>query len=656
MVLQVGMSVRTRIVWSCAFIIVLGLSTSAKEEPDPIAQLLGAGKFKEATQQLEAATSQAQTVEELTGLYHKLGEIYLNYTHEYPKALKAYDAILQLSDKGLSDEERFLAHIRKGDVYCRLGKHTEAIQTYQTVVDTFPSDHFAHKTALRKVRTLQAALNDFSEQERVIDAHPDTPFAVEAKFQIAELYRNQHQLNQPELAIAVYEDILAQHGDSRLAAEAQWRIGNLQDKALNQPEEAIGAYRKVVENHPTSDFAAEALFQIGRLQKELGRYPQAIQSFKHLMRQWPDFWNMHAVFYWSGVCYEKMSDYRNAIDAFKTFLYVYLPNLDPIYFGAIGKYDQQPEQVQAEVTEKIAQLETSYPAVAWRQISRWIADGNYIEALPLAQQLLRDAPKTEYAQRARAQFREIELRAAIQRIQESEQADSPESRFQIARIYERELKDYRQALAAYQALIEAHPKSSWTAEALYRCSVIYADQLHDTDAAIRLYRTLIKDFPDRSQTIMAHFQLGEIYRSLQRYDDAVKAYQITISFPKQDQYLMGGYKDSFADRAQFRIGRAHHESQRYDEALATFQELVANRPHSPRLAAGYVYIADISQKRGDVKTAQTAYTNAIRLISSSPIQAALILDEAYELGFQSGETAAVRQRLEELRGRVGEKK
>ena len=429
------------------------------------------------------------------------------------------------------------------------------------------------------------------EQQRVIQDHKATPLATEAQFHIAELYRSPYQLNQPERAIGVYEEILNQRRDTKLAAESRWRIGNLRDRVLNQPELAIEAYQKVVDDYsPISLFAADALFQIGRIHQERGRYDGAVQAFEQLPQKHPDFWKMHAVFYWSGVCYEKLQDYRRAIDAFQTFLYAYLPDLDPIYLGTIGKYDQDPARVKTELEAKIQQLKLDFPSVEWDRIKGLIAANNYIDALPLTRQLIIDVPDSEYAQQARSQLRFIELHATIQQLQSTSGALTPYALFRVGKIYERELEDYEQAIATYRQLIEAHPQSLWAAEAVYRTGVVYAEHLNNTEKAIESYQTLITDYPSSSQTMMAHFQLGEMYRTLDQYGAAVEAYQITIAYPKQAQYLAQGYKDSFADQAQFRIGRVHYENQRYDAAFVTFQEFVASQPYSPRLAAAYTFL------------------------------------------------------------------
>lgn len=644
----------SRLKWFfCAAVFCLALLASTETEAQNVTTLLESGKYHEAAQLLEKLADSTESVEQLKGIYEKLGDVYYAYTHQYPHALEVYDKIIELSSKGATADDLFLGYIKKGDVYCRMGKYEEAIQIYQTFVDQFPATHLAHKTGLRKIHSIQTALDDLREQQRVVQAHEATPLALEAKFHMAELYRNPYQLNRPERAIEIYEEILQQRRDTKLASEAQWRIGNLRDKVLNQPALAIEAYQKVVDYYgQVSLFAAEALFQIGRIHQEGGRYDSAVQAFEQLPQKHPDFWKMHAVFYWSGVCYEKLRDYRRAIDAFQTFLYAYLPNLDPIYLGAIGKYDQDPVRVKAELETKLQQLTLDFPRVEWDRIKDLIAANNYIDALPLTRQYIIDMPDSEHVQEARSELRSIELFATIQQLQSTGGALTPYALYRAGKICERELKDYEQAVVAYRQVIDAHPQSLWAAEAVYRSGVVYAKHLNNTEKAIESYQTLISDYPSSAQTMMAHFQLGEMYRTLDQYDEAVKAYQITIAYPKQTQHLAQGYKDSLADQAQFRIGHVHYENQRYDAAFATFQEFVASQPYSPRLAAAYAFLGDISHKRGDSKNALAAYDSAIHLLEGSPIQSQMMLDEAYELGFQESDPTAVLQHLNELRKRV----
>ena len=146
-------------------------------------------------------------------------------------------------------------------------------------------------------------------QEKIISNYKGTQLAAVAQFQIAELYRSHSQLNQPELAITAYQTLLHNHPYDKLAAEAQWRIAHIRHTVLHQFTLAIDAYKKVVEYYPTTNFAAEALFHIGNLHRENSEYANAIDIYKTITEKYPNFWNMHAVYYWIGICHELTHNY-----------------------------------------------------------------------------------------------------------------------------------------------------------------------------------------------------------------------------------------------------------------------------------------------------------------------------------------------------------
>ena len=395
--------------------------------------------------------------------------------------------------------------------------------------------------------------------------------------------------------------------------------------------------------------------------KKKEQYKQAASILEALVEKHPDFWNTHAAFYWLGVCHEKSEDYRRALQAYRIFLHVYLPSLEPAYFGQIGRHNQNHPQIEAALRAKIERLETEMPRVEWDKINKLISLSNYVEALRLAQQLIADAPRSEYAKQAQAQLGSIASHASIQKLQDriGEYPKSPAAahgKFRIGTIRERGLQEYHQAITVYRQLIDDHPKSPWAAEALYRIGLIYLERLDDTEMAIQSHQGLIEKYPSSPHTMMANFQLGEIYRTLHRYDEALQAYQITLTYPERDSYLAEGYKDSLADRARFRIGRVHHEDGRYNDARLTFEEFIDSRPGSPRLAAAYVYLALMNQERGDRLDASQAYSKAINLIRASQIQAEMVINEAPSLGFQGADRMDVLRRIDELRKRAGANK
>ena len=641
--------------------------------------LIQAGDYTEANDRLEALAESAKDITVKSWCYSQIGEIHYNYTHQYTRAIEAYDKILKLSEarqhddsdgvtseekNGLAAEELFLAIIKKGDVHSRMGNYHDAIQTYDRLIKLAPASHFVHKTGLRKIRDINNALFDLREQQRIAIQYNGTPLAAIAQFQIAELYRNHSQLNQPEKAIEEYASLLQAHPDTIMAPEARWRIAHLRHTVLNQSALAMATYRKVIEDYPTSNFAAEALFQMANIHRTAEKHSLAIPIFEKLKQRYPNFWNMHAVLYWTGVCYEKTLNYPKAIEAFETFLHAYLPQLDPGYLGQISMHDKSIPEVKAQIGRKIEELAEEMSETELERLNKASADRDFSEALSIARHLIATAPHTPQAEQAAERLPTLQQLTAIEILREKLQdqnlapIEAARTRLQIGTIYERKpLQDYPKAIEAYQEVSKHHADLTHAAEALYRSGLIYAEQLSMHNEAIQAHKKVIETHPNTLQAMMANFQLGELYRKLNRYNEALHAYETTIGYPERDRYLAGGYKDSFSDRAQFRIGRVHYDDRRYSEARFAFEEFIQNRTQSPRLAAAYVYLATICENQSEPAQAAYYYKRAESLLTDNPLQMAMLIEEASAIGdLHATDSDAVMQFIKENRKRLGTEK
>ena len=631
------METSSRLAFLLPALLVILISPLAHAHFEEVHVLVNAGRYAEANDKLEAIAESTKDVAVKSWCYYHIGEIYYNYTHQYTKAVAAYDKILKLEKKGLPPQELYLAIIKKGDVYSRMGNYQDAIQTYDRLIKLAPAAHFVHKTGLQKIRDINTALNDLREQQRITIQYKGTPLAAIAEFQIAELYRNPSQLNQPEKAIAKYEALLRTHPAATVAPEARWRIANLRHTLLNQSALAMATYRKVVDDYPTSNFAAEALFQMANIHRTAKKYSLAIPVFEKLKQKYPNFWNMHAVLYWTGVCHEKNLNYPKAIEAYETFLHAYLPQLDPGYLGQISMHDKSIPEVKAEIGKKIEQLTKQMAAMELERLNTARANRDFSKALDIARNLIATSPHTPQAEQAAEQLPILQRLTAIENLREQLQnntlapADAARARLQIGTIYERQLQDYPKAIEVYQEVLKHHPDSIYAAEARYRSGLVHAEQLSAPNEALQAYKSVITSHPNTLQAMMASFQLGELYRKLNRSNEALQAYKTTIGYPERDRYL-GRYKDSFADRAQFRIGRVHYDDNRYDEARAVFEAFIQNRGQSPRLAAAHIYLAAISEKRAENRLAVEYYKNTETLLKNDPVQMTMLIEEASMLG------------------------
>jgi tetratricopeptide (TPR) repeat protein len=657
------METSSRLTFLLYALLIILLNPLAHAQSEEVNTLVQAGRYSQASNKLESLAESAKDIAVKSWCYYQIGEIHYNYTHQYTRAAAAYDKILKLEKKGLAAEEIFLAIIKKGDVYTRMGNYQDAIQTYDRLIKLAPASHFVHKTGVQKIRDINTALADLREQQRIAIQYKGTPLAVIAQFQIAELYRNPSQLNQPEKAITKYEALLEAHPEAIVAPEARWRIANLRHTVLNQSALAMATYRKVADTYPTSNFAAEALFQMANIHRTAEKYSLAIPVFERLKQRYPNFWNMHAVLYWMGVCYEENLHYPKAIEAFKTFLYVYLPQLDPGYLGQISMHDKSLSEVKTQIGKKIEELTQQMSEVEAERLDAARSEQNFTLALEIARNLIATAPDTSHAKQAVEQLSTLQHLAAIQNLREqlhnnaSGPIEAARALFQIGTIYERQLQDYPKAIEAYQEVSKYHPESTYSAEALYRSGLVYAKQLSAPNEAIETYKEVITRHPKTLQAMMANFQLGELYRELHRYNEALQAYETTIGYPERDRYLAGGYKDSFADQAQFRIGRVHYDDNRYDEARFVFQTFIQNREQSPRRAAAYIFLAAISEERAEISQAAEYYKKAETLLKDNPVQMRMLIEEATALGtLQSTDADAVMQFLEEKQKRLSTEK
>ena len=97
---------------------------------------------------------------------------------------------------------------------------------------------------------------------------------------------------------------------------------------------------------------------------------------------------MYAVFYWLGVACESSGeaespDHRSAIKAYKTFINLYLPDLESANFGEIAKHQLDKHTINSQLNQKITQLEVNLPAKEWYYFESVISSENFSTSLSL---------------------------------------------------------------------------------------------------------------------------------------------------------------------------------------------------------------------------------------------------------------------------------
>ena len=89
-----------------------------------------------------------------------------------------------------------------------------------------------------------------------------------------------------ELATQEFQDYLKYYGDTDLASNAQFYLGEIAFMQ-NQFQQALDFYNKVVENYPKSFKTASARMRKGFCLSELGQKTAAIRELRAVVRQYP---------------------------------------------------------------------------------------------------------------------------------------------------------------------------------------------------------------------------------------------------------------------------------------------------------------------------------------------------------------------------------
>ncbi|MEO0113259.1 MAG: tetratricopeptide repeat protein [candidate division WOR-3 bacterium] len=237
--------------------------------------------------------------------------------------------------------------------------------------------------------------------------------------------------------------------------------------------EALEYYKKLLENYPDYEKADEACFRIGDLYFKAKRYDDAIGSFQYLITRYPNSSFLSFAQAAIGQTYLIQKDYKKAIFAFEKFLNLF------------------PNDIQASGVKKSLELAYYYAS---------LEDTNY------QKEFLKKFPSSELSS-------QLLMEKAKELINK---------------------KDYDKALKILQPIATEMIDTEIGGDAQLLIAEIYSNQ-KDWENAKNSYERFIKYFPNHSQRAGAYFNLAITYYNLKDYEKAKENFQIVIdSFPDSD--------------------------------------------------------------------------------------------------------------------------
>ena len=121
--------------------------------------------------------------------------------------------------------------------------------------------------------------------QSVIDSKPGTSEARQAQLGIAKLYLE--RMEQPQLGVQVYQDLLAAAPDSDEAVEAHWRLGLHAFKSEDY-QVAQQSFDTIVNDFPASERSHNAQLMLAKSYEEANNYEKAAEVYDNVANRHPE--------------------------------------------------------------------------------------------------------------------------------------------------------------------------------------------------------------------------------------------------------------------------------------------------------------------------------------------------------------------------------
>lgn len=234
------------------------------------------------------------------------------------QALGAYDAYLERHPNG---EFAVDAMTDKGIAAYRLGLFDLALRLFRQIQENHPSHPRAEQAASLIGWSYYLKGMDVEARragEAFLTRHPDSGFAPEVRFWLAEV-----SFNQGEFDKAAEEFLKLTHAGTPapLRSKAHYLAGRSL-LAAKKLEAALEQFVKARSADPEAAHAEDTLFYTGDALTELGRFDEAILIFDHLIRAYPDSYLVYAARGRMGDCQYTLGEkdstrYLEALNTYK---------------------------------------------------------------------------------------------------------------------------------------------------------------------------------------------------------------------------------------------------------------------------------------------------------------------------------------------------
>ena len=253
----------------------------------------------------------------------KIGQAYLTQS-DFENAVRTFLEILETGD---NDFQRAQANLLAGQAYLGLGLPEQAYARYQDSVAKYPDqyDTYSGLVALvnagQPVSDLDRGVVDYYAGQygyaneallRYLTNNPDHP-ALAHDLRARSL----RALDEPQAAIAEWQQLINDHSDDELWSSAWNEIAYTQWAWLDQFDQGAETLLALVALVPNGPDAADALFNAGRILERGGRLTRAAATWERLINEYPGAEVTPRAHLLAGVTLYRLEEFDQALTIFQ---------------------------------------------------------------------------------------------------------------------------------------------------------------------------------------------------------------------------------------------------------------------------------------------------------------------------------------------------
>ena len=504
------------------------------------------------------------------------------------------------------------------EVYYRLDEYEQAITELSGRASTLDGNEQARALFLlaESYNQLRQAAEATTHYRRVIENHPNSPYATPARFGLAwqhytagdypkaaEAFAQVRDSGAPPLsdralyyeavsraqagersrAIELYQQVPNRLPDSRLASESLFEAGLLHYQQENHAE-AAAAFRQVIDEYPDAPRAGATYQWLGNAYLASGQRDQAVQAYDQAqaMGAAPDSL-VREVQFQEGWSQYSNEEYAAAASTFLSLADAHPQSArgaDALFWAADSRYNQGSfSQAETAFRRYLEQYETGSHRAGALYALGWIhfKQERYGSAAQRFRQFLDayDEADTSIPYRQDARLRLADSYFALKRYDdavslyrsiEGEGADYAAYRAAEALNYAGQPDDALNALAQFS---DRYASSPWGPEALYQQGAIHFQE-QEYEAAREAYRRFLEEYPSHRLAPEAQYGIGDSYYNAGAMSEAVDAYRAVL------QDFPNSATASEAASSLFFALSAAGQQDRADEIIASIVEATSD--------------------------------------------------------------------------------